>query len=190
GDLAFYLVSGCSTSSGPSSAQCLVFEDASTGEDEVAHFVAQGPSVYVVVDYYASHAPPEGTSFTLDVYAETCQTNAQCGGATPVCSNGTCVECASSFDCKTAAKPRCDTTVYACKAGVDQCLVEDPAEPSDDGPAGATLLVPDASGDAMHTAMICSSPSGERDFFAFDVTTLGDVWDVTLAWTGNRDLDL
>jgi hypothetical protein len=189
-DLAFYVVTGCSTPSGPAKDQCLLFEDASTGTDEVGRFVAPAASVYVVVDYYASHAPPEGGNFTLDVYPETCTTNAQCAGGSPVCANGTCVECATSFDCTNPAAPRCETAHDTCQPGIDQCLVDDPAEPDDDGPAGATVLVPDASGDAAHTAQICAAPLTERDYFAFDVTTLGEVWDFTLAWSGPRDLDL
>ena len=176
-DLAFYVVTGCSTPSGPANDQCLLFEDASTAGEELGRFVAPGSSIYIVVDYYASHAPPEGGSFTLDLYPETCTTNAECAAGVPVCANGTCVQCASSFDCASAAAPRCDVTEHTCEAGIDQCLVDDPAEPADDGPAGATLLVPDGAGDASHTGKICSAPSTERDYLAFDVATLGEVWD-------------
>jgi hypothetical protein len=187
-DLAFYVVTGCATPSGPSPEQCLVFEDATTVGDEVGRFVATSPLTYVVVDYYASHAPPEGGSFVLDVYPESCTSNSQCSGE--VCSDGTCVECVTSFDCTAAATPVCDTAANHCVGGVDQCLADDPAEPNDDGPAGATVLVPDISGDAQHTALICSAPASERDYYAFDVTTVGDTWDISLAWTGPRDLDL
>ena len=37
---------------------------------------------------------------------------------------------------------------------------------------------------------ICSSPPAEDDFFAFDVTTVGETWDLSLGWSGPRDLDL
>lgn len=190
GDLSFYVVTGCGTPSGPAANQCLEFEDANTSGDEVGYFVAPGTSVYVVVDYYASHAPPEGGSFTLDVYPQVCTTSSQCSAGAPVCTDGACVQCASSFDCASATAPRCDVTSDTCTQGIDNCLVDDPAEPNDDGPAGATVLVPNASGDAQHTGQICSAPTSERDYFAFDVTTLGEVWDFSLAWSGIRDLDL
>ncbi|HEY6036642.1 MAG TPA: hypothetical protein VIV58_20335, partial [Kofleriaceae bacterium] len=136
-DLAFYVVTGCSTASGPSAQQCLLFEDASTGTDEVGHFIAPSTNVFVVVDYYASHAPTDD-SFSLDVYPETCTSSAQCTGATPVCDDGQCVACSSSFDCTNPAMPRCDVDEHACKPGIDQCSADDAAEPNDDGPAGAT----------------------------------------------------
>ena len=188
-DLAFYVVTGCSTPTGPSSAQCLLFEDASTGTDEVGRFIAPAASVYVVVDYYASH-PPSDESFELDVYPETCSTDAQCSSGTPVCSDGECVACASSFDCKSAAQPRCDVSQHACTTGIDQCTSDDPSEPNDDGPAGATLFAPDGDGTAQRSGLICSRPATERDYYAFDVTTLGETWNIQLAWTGTRDLDL
>src|SRR5260221_4005952 len=97
-DLAFYVVTGCATPSGPSAEQCLVFEDATTAGDEVGRFVAPSPLAYIVVDYYASHAPAEGSNFALDVYPESCTSNAQCTAGAPVCANGACVQCATSFD--------------------------------------------------------------------------------------------
>jgi hypothetical protein len=188
-DLAFYVVTGCSTPTGPSSAQCLLFEDASTGTDEVGHFLAPASSVYVVVDYYAS-SPPSDLSFTLDVYPEACTVSSQCSGATPVCSDGECVQCGSSFDCTMPSASTCDATLHTCIAGVDQCSTDDLAEPNDDGPAGATVLVPDGDGVAQVSGLICSQPDTELDYFAFDVTSLGETWDLQLAWTGTRDLDL
>jgi hypothetical protein len=38
--------------------------------------------------------------------------------------------------------------------------------------------------------MICSAPASEADFIAFDVQSVGEVWDLALAWTGTHDLDL
>src|SRR5207237_8742125 len=87
-DLNFYVVTGCSTPSGPSIEQCVLFEDANNAGDEVGRFVAPAPEAFVVVAYYASHTPSD-PSFMLDVYPETCTTDAQCSGARPVCSNGT-----------------------------------------------------------------------------------------------------
>jgi hypothetical protein len=188
-DLAFYVATGCSTPSGPAASECALFVDASAGNEEVGRFVAQSTSVYIVVDYYASHAPTN-QSFTLDVYAEACNTSAQCTAALPVCSNGQCVECATSFDCTDPAAPRCDTANATCVAGVDGCTSDDSVEPQDDGPAGARALVPGAGGLATATGQICSSPRTEADFYSFQVTSVGETWDLGLAWTGNDDLDL
>jgi hypothetical protein len=188
-DLAFYIASGCSTPSGPAASECALFVDASAGSEEVGRFVASAPSVYVIVDYYASHTPSNQT-FTLDVYAEACTTSSQCTAGLPVCMNGKCVECATSFDCNNAALPRCDTAKSSCVAGVDSCMTDDAAEPGDDGPAGARALVPNGAGSATASGEICSLPRSEADFYAFQVTSLGETWDVSLAWTGNRDLDL
>ncbi len=188
-DLLFYVVTGCSTSTGPSADQCVLFEDASTGNQELGTFMAPSTNVYIVVDYYASHAPPD-SSFTLDVYPQACSTSAQCAADKPVCDSGECVECASSFDCTAAADPLCNVTDHTCGPGVDQCLSDDAGDPEDDGPAGATVLVPDGSGDASRTGEICSTPLGESDFLAFDVPAVGDTWDFQLQWSGTRDLDL
>ncbi|MFT3691745.1 MAG: hypothetical protein QM831_01305 [Kofleriaceae bacterium] len=188
-DLAFYVVTGCDTPTGPSAAECVLFQDASTGSDEVGTFIAPASSVYVVVDYYASHAPND-LSYTLDVYPLACTTNAQCGGSTPVCDDGECVECSTSFDCTNPDAPRCDHDAHLCEAGVDQCTADDPDEPDDDGPAGARVITLDGDGTAQHSASICSQPPSERDYYAFDVQSLGETWDISLNWTGGHDLDL
>jgi hypothetical protein len=189
-DLAFYVATGCSTMQGPSADECPLFVDAvGSGGDEVGRFVATDDRAYVVVDYYAS-AMPANQTFTLDVYAEGCTTDAACSGATPVCSEGRCVACADSFDCGDTALPRCDTATNTCAAGIDTCTTEDAAEPTDDGPSGAYAFVTDGSGDASTSSEICSSPRGEVDYYSFQVTTVGEVWDLTLSWTGTRDLDL
>ena len=73
---------------------------------------------------------------------------------------------------------------------MDLCTTDDPTEPANDGPAGAVALGLDGSGDATATAEICSQPRTEADYYAFQVTTIGDVSDLSLAWTGTRDLDL
>jgi hypothetical protein len=187
-DLSFYVVTGCSTATGPSSAECLLFEDASTTNNEVGRFVATGANAWVIVDTFGS-TPPTNPSFMLDVYAESCASASDCSASVPACVNGHCVECATSFDCKDPNKPRCDSA-NTCQPGVDSCLSDDPAEPNDDGPAGATVLVPDASGYAPHSGQICSSPSTEVDFIAFDVNTVGETWDFQLSWQGNPILHL
>lgn len=189
-DLAFYVVTGCATESGPGADQCLLFEDASSGEVEVGRFVAGGTSAFVVVDHYESRAP-SSTAFVLDVYAEQCEDDSQCtDGGAPACSDGLCVECVSSFDCPDPDKPRCDLMALACAPGVDSCIADDSAEPRDDGPSGARVLALDAAGRATLTGSTCASPHGEADYVAFDVTTLGETWDFTMTWPGGRDLDL
>jgi hypothetical protein len=188
-DLAFYVVTGCSTPTGPSQAECLLFEDANTGGDEVGTFVATTATAYVVVDYYAPSTPAD-PSFTLDVYLQTCTSAAQCGGAYPVCLDGTCVACGTDFDCTDASASRCDGTTSTCVAGTDACLADDPGEPANDGPAGAAVLAVDGAGNASITGEICSDPSYEADYVAFDVAAVGEVWDLALAWTGSADLDL
>jgi hypothetical protein len=126
----------------------------------------------------------------VDVYAQACTSDAQCGGATPVCDDGRCVECVNSFDCKDASAPRCDTASETCTQGIDSCLTDDNGEPGNDGPAGAPVLALDGSGAATLNGLICSVPASEADYIAFDVGTLGDTWDIDVAWSGTRDLDL
>jgi hypothetical protein len=194
-DLQFYVTTGCATPAGPGADQCLLFEDSSLDSIEVGRFVAGGSSAYVVVDYFASHTPPS-PSFTLDVYEEECEDAGQCGGGTPACSDGRCVECVSSFDCADADEPRCEVASHTCTAG-DTCgYGDDGADPSDDGPSGARVLVLDTTGRASAAGTMCASlvPLGPRlaseaDFVAFDVTTLGETWDFQLGWSGGRDLD-
>ncbi|MGE5180927.1 MAG: hypothetical protein ACM31C_02645 [Acidobacteriota bacterium] len=187
-DLSFYVVTGCSTSSGPSASECQLFEDASTSGDELGTFVATATTMYVVVDSYAT-TPPADPSFTLDVYPEQCASDAVCPANLPACVNGHCVACETSFDCTSPARPRCDDS-HACVAGDNSCLADDPAEPGDDGPAGASVLVPDSTGYAQLTEHVCSSPSSEADYVAFDVTSVGDTWDLALGWSGSRILHL
>jgi hypothetical protein len=188
-DLAFYVTTGCSTPSGPGDSECSLFVDASAGSEEVGRFIARASTMYVVVDYYASHTPANQT-FTLDVYAEACTENSQCAAGLPVCLNGTCVECASSFDCEDPQVPKCERSTATCVAGLDACVGDDPSEPEDDGPAGARALVLDGAGAASAAGQICSSPRTEADFFSFDVGSIGETWDFSLEWASARDLDL
>jgi hypothetical protein len=188
-DLAFYIASGCSTPSGPAQDECSLFVDASAGTQEVGRFVAKSASTYIVIDYYASHTPANQT-FTLDVYAEACSTSSQCTSALPVCSNGECVECVTSFDCESSLLPRCDTANTTCIAGFDACTTDDAVEPADDGPAGARALAVNGGGFGSVTGSICSSPRSEADFYSFQVGSLGETWDFSLVWAGARDLDL
>lgn len=184
-DLGFYVATGCATAAGPASDQCLLFEDASLGGAEVGRFVATSARAYVVVDFYSSQQPTS-VAFELAVYEEQCTTGAQCGGATPACADGRCVECTTSFECASSAAPRCDLETNECAPGVDQCTVDDAAEPLDDGPAGARVLVPGVA----QAGSVCAKPRSEADYYAFDVTSLGEIWDFSLAWSGSHDLDL
>lgn len=188
-DLAFYVASGCSTATGPGDNECKLFVDASSGTREVGKFVADAATMFVVVDYYAS-ASPSSQAFTLDVYPEMCSSSAQCSSNLPACVAGQCVECETSFDCMSAAKPRCDTVTNTCTDGIDACVGDETSEPANDGPAGATPIVLTANA-AQLSAAICSSPRRiEADFYSFQVTSIGDTWDFDLSWAGNRDLDL
>lgn len=188
-DLAFYVTSGCETATGPSAAQCLLFEDATRTESEIGRFVAKESTAYVVVDYWESQGPAS-TDFTLDVYPEACTTAQQCQDAqTPACFEGQCVQCVTSFECTSAGSPVCGTT-QTCAAGPSSCAGDDAAEPDDDGPAGATSIVVDGAGAAALTGKICSVPRSEYDFYSFEVTSLGEAWAFSLVWTGARDLDL
>ncbi|HTL36840.1 MAG TPA: hypothetical protein VL326_27080 [Kofleriaceae bacterium] len=190
-DLAFYVASGCSTASGPAANECALFVDASSGSREVGRFVATAATEYVVVDYYQS-TPPADLSYTLDVYAEACSSDAQCSGATPACVDGQCVECDSSFDCTNVAKPACNRDTNLCVAGNQLCTPDGTGEPANDGPSGAVAIVLDSGGQALVTGDICQPdvPLVEADFFKFQVTTVGDTWDIGLNWPGNRDIDL
>jgi hypothetical protein len=187
-DLAFYVATGCSTMSGPAASECKLFVDASAGGEEVGRFTADSDTAYVIVDHYAS-ATPANQRFELDVYVEACQDDTNCTGGPPVCFNGRCVECADSFDCPVVGMPRCESATNVCATGTDACTADDASEPANDGPSGAVVLTPDAGGAFTTTNQICSSPRTEADFFKF-AADAGDAWDLTLTWTGTRDLDL
>lgn len=187
-DLAFYVATGCETPTGPSAAQCLLFEDSTRNDQELGRFVAKTNRAYVVVDYWESQAPAS-TDFTLEVYEEACTSGTQCGGSSPACFEGQCVQCVTSFDCGSSTAPVCGGN-QICVAGTDSCTIDDAVEPDDDGPAGATPIVLDGSGHGAQMGRICSVPRSEYDYFAFTVATLGETWTFSLAWAGARDLDL
>ncbi len=187
-DLAFYVVTGCETPAGPSAAQCLLFADAQRNDRELGRFVATASTAYVVVDYWKSQ-PPAATDFTLEVYEEACTSGAQCDGSSPACFEGQCVQCVTSFECGSTSSPVCGAN-QVCASGTDACTSDDAAEPHDDGPSGATPIVLDGAGRASIPSRICSVPRTEYDYFSFDVTSLGETWAFSLAWSGNRDLDL
>lgn len=185
-DLSFYVVDGCAAGA---VTNCLLFEDAQkAGADEVGTFVASATTAYVVVDYFQS-SPPDNTAFTLDVHAESCSDASECSVDAPACVDGSCVECATSFDCTSAAAPTCNATTHSCVAATSSCTGDDAHGPADNGPAGAPVLVLDANGRASASGQICSA-TGEADYLAFDVATVGEIWTLALGWSGGRDLDL
>lgn len=189
-DLAFYVVSGCSTQTGPSVDECALFVDAGIeGATEFGRFTATSATAWVVIDTWTS-TPPDDGSYTLDVYAIGCHSDANCGGLTPACLDGRCVECADSFDCTAPQESVCEGAAHTCVAGDTGCTGDDAAEPNDDGPAGAPLLVPDGTGHATRMGAICDVPSYELDYVHFVVTQPGETWQFQLAWSGGADLDL
>jgi hypothetical protein len=185
-DLAFYVVTGCSSDRGPTDAECLLFVDASSDNVEVGRFLAPDTRAYIVVDFFSSR-DLQSTGFSVDVYPSGCDTDDDCGGTTPTCIDHRCVGCATSFDCKDPTAPVCDTASHACGPGTGTCPGDDAGrENRDDGPAGATAL-PVPLGVA--TGSICNTDD-EHDYFRFDVTSPGELWQVTLAWIADEDLQL
>jgi hypothetical protein len=187
-DLAFYVVTGCETPTGPSAAQCVLFADAQRNDRELGRFVAKATTAFVVVDYWESQAP-DSTDFTLEVYEEACTSGTQCDGSSPACFEGQCVQCVTSFECGSSSSPVCGAN-QVCAGGADSCTSDDAVEPGDDGPSGARPIVLDGAGLASLPGRICSIPRTEYDYFSFEVTTLGETWAYSLSWTGVRDLDL
>lgn len=181
-DLAFYVMTGCDASSA-----CALFVDAETSAAEVGRFTApaDGAETWLVVDYYAG-GTPASSGFTVELYAQECETAAACGDDTPVCQDWRCVGCASDFDCTDPALPLCDEDAATCEPGVGLCVGDDAGENGDDGPAGARPL---AAGGAVAGA-ICNNPTYERDFYRFTVDDPGEHWTVTLSWAAAVDLDL
>jgi hypothetical protein len=190
-DLSFYVVTGCSSPTGPADRDCMLFVDGTTSGTEVGHFVAPDGPVWIVVDYYASQ-PPQDADFTLDVYRSECTADPDCTGSTPACLDGQCVECVTGFDCQSPTAPVCDGGTHRCKPGTGACTGDDgpPTENGDDGPAGARVLVPDGTGRASLPGHVCNDPSTERDYYAFTVGTPGEDWELTLDWQSGADLDL
>jgi hypothetical protein len=189
GDLSFYVLTGCGGATGPTAADCRAFVDAESGPLEVGTFVADGPIAWVVIDHYDTR-PPLDPSFVLEVYPSECGDDDACGGASPTCVDHRCVECASSFDCPSPARPVCSSASHTCGEGGGSCSNDDAFEDADDGPAGAVTLAPAVGTSVSHTAAICDQPATERDFARFTVTSPGEHWRLELAWTGGDDLDL
>jgi hypothetical protein len=184
-DLQFYVASACGTETGPATRDCQLFVDAETDQAEVGRFTAEFAREYIVVDYFSA-GYPDATNFLVQVYEATCETSAECGGTTPICQDYRCSGCASDFDCTDPALPLCDEASYTCVSGTAACIGDDVHENGDDGPAGATLLTPGTP----IGGQICDSPSGERDFYRFHVSTPGENWFLQLDWAAALDLDI
>lgn len=189
-DLGFYVITGCSTPTGADDAECLLFEDNTSGPVEVGAFTATSDHAWVVVDFYQSSPPPDG-SFALDVYPRECSDDdtSACTGATPVCVDGRCAACSSSFDCADAAAPVCDEASHTCGAAAEACSSDDANDPANNGPAGASVISLDVNGQGSFGGKVCAA-NGDVDFLAFDVDDVGETWEFHLVWTGPKDLDL
>ena len=188
-DLAFYVVTGCDTPTGPSVQECLLFEDDTSGHIEHGVFTAPTTSLWIVVDDYRTE-PPSNGSFSLDVTAVQCHTSSDCSGATPACSAGQCVGCVTSFDCTSPAASVCDPHSNSCIEGPGGCAIDDPTENADDGPAGALVTAPDADSSSVIDGHLCNASDAEHDYIRFDVTVAGEDWSADLDWIGSQDLDL
>jgi hypothetical protein len=188
-DLAFYVITGCSTDSGPADGDCALFVDAMTVGYEFGAFTAAGADAWVVVDRYTDTDPLDG-SFMLEVYPVECVDNDGCSGQTPACLAGRCVGCVTSFDCTSPFAPACDELIHTCVQGSAGCAGDDAAEPADDGPAGAPTLTPNGAGVATRSGAICAQPDAERDYARFVVGSPAERWTIDLAWATGDDLDV
>ena len=186
-DLGFYVITGCDEDAGgPVAGQCHVFDDR-TALGERHSFTPDAADAFVVVDTANVSGPPETGDFTLRVLEVECDDAAQCAAPTPVCSDFECVECATSFDCTSAASPVCDPT-GACVAGPAECTGDDAGDDGggDDGPAGARLLATPTVTPTVATGAVCSLPAGEADWYEL-VVAAGDTFGIELAFS---DVDL
>src|SRR5262249_30128468 len=99
--------------------------------------------------------------------------------------------CTTSFQCNSAAAPFC-TATGQCKVGPTDCVSDDAGDTTgggDDGPAGGRTITAAPGAPASLTGKICSTPTGEVDFYK---TTVANGAPITadLTWTGTDDLDL
>lgn len=193
-DLAMYVVNGCSGTA-VTAEECIVFTDNTlAAEAEILDFVAPASgTAYLVVDHFALEEALADGTYSVSVAEAECVSDAECSGDTPTCSNFTCVECVTSFDCGTVEAGVCDSATNTCVAGFDTCTGDDASESADDGPLGATLLAdPTESTPTVVTQSICNAPLDELDFFKIDIAA--DTTRIfTLDWTGmtlDPDLDL
>lgn len=68
------------------------------------------------------HACGAGQQCVSGVCTSGCTSNAQCSGATPVCSSGVCVQCASPTDCPASFCSGSTLSTFACTANVCQTI--------------------------------------------------------------------
>ncbi|MBL4632632.1 MAG: hypothetical protein JKY56_02095 [Kofleriaceae bacterium] len=193
-DLGLYIVDSCSGAA-VAAGECLAFADETLGnEPETLDFIAPASgTAYVVVDHFASDAPILDGTYSFSVLEAECVDNSGCSGATPTCSNFTCVECVTSFECGSASAGVCDTTTNTCIASFDDCTNDDSSEPADDSPLGATVLAdPTESTPTVVSQSICNAPLAEADFFQIEIAA--DTTRVfSLDWSGvaeDPDIDI
>jgi hypothetical protein len=189
-DLGVYVATSCDAA-GPASGACLAMTDA-TLAGETIYFTATGATASVIVDNYDAAAT--AGDFTLTVDVAECIDSTECSGATPTCVNYDCVECATSFDCGTAAESVCDTATNTCGVGPTACTGDDTRDttaPGDDGPAGATALtLPTAGVPTVITSNVCGTPATEQDWFTFTTTAVSS-YGFNVNWaTAGVDIDV
>ena len=189
-DLAFYVVTGCSTATGPAPDQCLLFEDGSSGGSEVGTFIATASTAYVIVDFYASH-PPSSLDFTLDVYARGLreQRAVQRGHAGVLRGPVRAVRRRAST---AATSPRpCATHQRDLRRG-RRCVprATTPTSPRTTARPAPRMLVARRYRPRERARQAVLDAGSEVDFFAFDVTTLGETWDLDLAWTRHAAISI
>ncbi|HUQ02444.1 MAG TPA: PPC domain-containing protein [Kofleriaceae bacterium] len=188
-DLGMYVTETCADG-GPATGSCILLVDETTGAESGEFVAPAGGTVYVIIDTADGVTLADG-NYTLGVRAAECTTNAQCSGATPICSAGfECVQCTSPFHCATTGAPVCDGATSTCVAGNAQCTGDDAAE-QDDGPAAArTMTFPAANTPTTLTGSVCSLPAVEGDWYKFTATAAGQVR-VGVTWNDTAaDMDV
>ncbi len=114
-----------------------------------------------------------------------CAENADCTAdpSKTTCSYGSCVECTTSFECKTAAKPVCGDGT--CVASTAECSGDDAYE-ENDGPTQASSITLATK----VSAGICEGTSGDEiDYYLVNTTEVGRLT-VAIAWTDDVSIGL
>lgn len=194
-DYAVYVATGCTEEAGgPAAGECLSFAD-ETLAGEIAAFTAPADgNVFVVIDQFNTAPSPHG-EYTLEIFEPECAEDTDCTDPdVPFCSNRLCVACNNSFDCSDPTAPACDGT-QSCVVGYGDCVGDDAVENqkatgnSDDGPAGASELMPMPGTPAIVDAGICGTPAAESDWYRMTVAQDDDRL-IILNWGTASDLDL
>jgi hypothetical protein len=125
-----------------------------------------------------------------------CKVSADCAGSPngKACDNlGKCVVCTSDFDCADPTAPACvedaDTGALSCGA-FKQCAGDDASEDADDGPSGATELLPSGDTNTIKDHKICDTPAEESDYYKFTAAD-GDNVELSVTWADTAaDIDI